>query len=60
MPPAPLSRGVHPSFALKVSKGGSRCLQRDMHMLADKAATKRWLKRVRQQMREEDVDFGLF
>jgi hypothetical protein len=35
-------------------------LQRDVCMLADKAATKRWLKRTRQQMREEDMGFGLF
>ena len=32
-------------------------LQRDMRMLADKAATKRWLKRLRQQMREDEVFF---
>jgi hypothetical protein len=34
--------------------------QRDMRMLADVAATKRWLKRQRQLLREADFDFELF
>jgi PIN domain nuclease of toxin-antitoxin system len=34
--------------------------QRDMRMLGDVAATKRWLKRQRQMMREDDFEFGLF
>lgn len=34
--------------------------QRDMRMLADRAATKRWLKRQRQLLREDDLDFELF
>ncbi len=34
--------------------------QRDMRMLADVAATKRWLKRQRQLLREAEFDFALF
>ena len=34
--------------------------QRDMRMLADPAATKRWLKRQRQLLREDEFDFELF
>jgi hypothetical protein len=34
--------------------------QRDMRMLADPAATKRWLVRQRQLLREDDLDFELF
>jgi hypothetical protein len=34
--------------------------QHDMRMLADVAATKRWLKRQRQLLREADFDFELF
>ena len=34
--------------------------QRDMRMLADVAATKRWLKRQRQLLREAEFDFELF
>jgi len=34
--------------------------RRDLRMLGDVAATKRWLKRLRQQRREVMFDFGLF
>jgi hypothetical protein len=34
--------------------------QRDMRMLADPAATKRWLKRQRQLLREDEFGFELF
>lgn len=34
--------------------------QRDMRMLADVAATKRWLKRQRQLLREAELDFEMF
>jgi hypothetical protein len=34
--------------------------QRDMRMLADKAATKRWLKREQQRLREAAFDDGFF
>ena len=34
--------------------------QRDMRMLADPAAIKRWLKRQRQLLREAEFDFELF
>jgi hypothetical protein len=34
--------------------------QHDMRMLADVAATKRWLKRQRQLLREAEFDFELF
>jgi hypothetical protein len=34
--------------------------QREMRMLADPAATKRWLKRQRQLLREDEFDFARF
>jgi hypothetical protein len=34
--------------------------QRDLRMLGDVAATKRWLKRQRKQLREAEFDFDLF
>lgn len=34
--------------------------QRELRMFADVAATKRWLKRQRQQLREAEFDFPLF
>ncbi len=57
---SPTKLGALVDQNVKQLRGELAMLEKDMRTLADKATAKRWLKRVRQQRRDADIDDFFF